>query len=300
MRTYAQANEMEKPVFWFTPSAESDRSEYERIVDKAENTFHLITPNDSTYPLLRLRRFYLDEPCKSKLLLTTAVHKQSNTKDRVFVFVLEGREVGKSKADSSAFLDKHLSAFIKKSQYLWIESIAKTISGKIRKIGTLREGDHSWVNLTVAFDELLAERIKNKSINPRLVHALEISKRKRDLLNGHEFIEAKEMANFMGSKAENLSSFAYNVRKAGKVFSVTEGRKQKYPLFQFDLDRGEIRKEVSEVLKELPKAWNDWDIAFWFFQGNAYLDGEKPFEMISKAADEVIKAARYERAKLNG
>jgi hypothetical protein len=299
MSSHAQANEMDKPVFWFTPSAKSDRSEYERIVDEAENTFHLITPK-SAYPLLRLKKLYLDEPHKSKVYVTTAVRKPWNTKDRVIVFVLEGSEVGRPKADSSEFLDKHLSAFTRKKQHLWIESIAKTISGKIRKIGTLREDDHCWINLNVAFDELLAERIKNKSINPRLVHALEISKRKKALLNEHEFIEAKVMANLMGSKAENLSSFAYNVRKAGKVFSVTEGRKRKYPLFQFDLDRGEIRKEVSVVLKELPEAWNDWDTAFWFFQDNAYLDGEKPSEMISKAADEVIKAAKYERAKLNG
>lgn len=300
MSSKAQANLKDKSVFWFTPSAKSDRSEYERLVDEAENTFHLISSSDSAFPLLRLKKLYLNKPRKSKMYVTTAVHKQRNTKDRVFVFVVEGPEIERSKADSSECLYKYLDVFTKNRQHLWIESIAKTISGNIRKIGTLSEDNHSWINLSVDFNELLAERIKSKSINPRLVHAFEISNLKKALLNEYEFIEAKDMAKLIGSKAENLSSFAYNVRRAGKVFSVTEGRKQKYPLFQFDLDRGEIRMEVSVVLKELPEAWNDWDIAFWFFQDNAYLDGDKPYEMISIATDEVIKAAKYERDKLNG
>jgi hypothetical protein len=300
MSSHTEVIEREKPVFWFTPAPKTDKSEYDRLVDEADNKLHLLTPNDSLYPFLRLKKLYLDKPSNSKVYVTKAVRKNWNTKDHFFVFVIEGQDESSVRGSPNKILDEDLKTFTNKSHHLWIESIAKTISGKFRRIGTLTEDHHNCVNLNVDLRKLLAERIESNSINPQLVHALEISKRKEDLLKDNEFIEAKDVARLLGSKAENVSSFAYNARSAGKIFSITDGRKRKYPLFQFDLERVEIRKEVALVLKELPESWTDWDVAFWFFQGNAYLDDRKPFELIKPEADEVISAAKYERDKLNG
>ena len=300
MSSHISVTKNEKPIFWFTPGAKTNRSEYDQLLDEAENTLHLITPNDSTYPLVRLKKVYLERSKIPRAFVASSLTEGHSAKNLLYVFVIEGvaaKNVGERSTQDS---DKFIRAFTNKKHYLWIESMAKTISGKLQKIGTLKEDDSDWVNLDVNFRKLLADRIGRKSFNPKLVNALEIIKRREALLKDNDFLEAKEIAELFGSKADNLSSFAYNAKRARKIFSVTEGRKCLYPLFQFDLKRGEIRKEVSLVLKELPKSWNNWDIAFWFFQGNFYLGNKVPSEILESATVDVISAAKYERNKLNG
>jgi hypothetical protein len=300
MSSINQVNEKEKPIFWFTPSTKTDKSEYDRMVDEDETTLHLITPNDSLFPFLRLRKVYLDKSKGPSKYVTNVERKKRDLKNLFFVFVLEEQKVSWPKCESTQFSKDYLRTFTNMSHHIWCESLAKSISGKLLKIGTLKEDDHNLVKLNVAIDKLLAEKNKDKSINLKLVHALEVSKKKEALLEYHDFIGARDIAKILGSKADNVSSFAYNSRRAGKIFSVEAGRKRMYPLFQFNLERGEIRTEVSDVLKLLPESWNDWDVAFWFFQDNAYLDGEKPFKMLVSASEEVINAAKYESEKLNG
>jgi hypothetical protein len=300
MSSHTLVNKSEKPVFWFTPGAKTNRSEYDQLLDEAENTLHLITPNDSMYPLLRLKKVYLEKSNTATAFVTSSLTEGQSAKNRLYVFVIEGAAVKNVNDRSTHNLDQFIRAFTNKTHHLWIESMAKTISGKLQKIGTLKGDDNNWVNLNVNFRKLLAKRIGTKAFNPQLVNAFEIIKRREALLKDNEFLEAKEIAELFGSKADNLSSFAYNAKRARKIFSVTEGRKCLYPLFQFDLKRGEIRKEVSLILKELPESWSDWDIAFWFFQGNSYLGNKVPSEMFESAAVDVINAAKYERDKLNG
>jgi hypothetical protein len=67
------------------------------------------------------------------------------------------------------------------------------------------------------------------------------------------------------------------------------------PCFQFARDPISIRGPVSEVVRELRDAFDDWELAFWFANRNELLNYEPPVELICNDVAAVVRAAQIDR-----
>jgi len=66
------------------------------------------------------------------------------------------------------------------------------------------------------------------------------------------------------------------------------------PLFQFNPMGLTLRAGLSDVLAELPEAYDEWEVANWFAQPNPWLAACAPADMLAVAAAQVRNAARAE------
>jgi hypothetical protein len=64
------------------------------------------------------------------------------------------------------------------------------------------------------------------------------------------------------------------------------------PMFQFDPFDMSPRSDVHDIAQALAATHADWDIALWFAQPNALLDGEIPIDVIEHDFAAVMQAAR--------
>jgi len=67
------------------------------------------------------------------------------------------------------------------------------------------------------------------------------------------------------------------------------------PVFQFGSQDLRIRPVVQAVLAELGSVFDDWEIAVWFAQPNAWLHQQRPLDLAARDDDAVIHAARADR-----
>lgn len=67
------------------------------------------------------------------------------------------------------------------------------------------------------------------------------------------------------------------------------------PLFQLDLHDISPKPEVAKVVNELRDVFDNWELALWFAQPNAWLDGACPVDAIPLKPVDVLQAARGDR-----
>lgn len=67
------------------------------------------------------------------------------------------------------------------------------------------------------------------------------------------------------------------------------------PMFQFDLPGLTLRPRVAAVVQELRDVFDDWDLALWFAESNAWLCGAAPVDVIGGDPVAVLDAARADR-----
>ena len=67
------------------------------------------------------------------------------------------------------------------------------------------------------------------------------------------------------------------------------------PIFQLDLADMTIRPQVSDVLRELRDTFDDREVALWFAQANAWLDGRTPVDVLRSDPASVLDTARADR-----
>jgi hypothetical protein len=67
------------------------------------------------------------------------------------------------------------------------------------------------------------------------------------------------------------------------------------PMFQFDLTLMELRPRCREAALELAGAMADAEVALWFAEPNAWLDGAPPVGVLERDPDSVVEAARADR-----
>jgi hypothetical protein len=67
------------------------------------------------------------------------------------------------------------------------------------------------------------------------------------------------------------------------------------PLFQFDRADMSLRNDASQVIDELADTFDDWELAEWFAQPNAWLQGAAPVDLIDADLPAVLQAARADR-----
>ncbi|HEV7575495.1 MAG TPA: antitoxin Xre/MbcA/ParS toxin-binding domain-containing protein [Caldimonas sp.] len=72
------------------------------------------------------------------------------------------------------------------------------------------------------------------------------------------------------------------------------------PMFQFDLADMSIRPEAAAVLAELAGVFDDVELAGWFAEPNAWLNGRTPVDALEADARAVLDAARADRFVARG
>jgi hypothetical protein len=75
---------------------------------------------------------------------------------------------------------------------------------------------------------------------------------------------------------------------------------RRIPMFQFELADMSIRPEASAVLAELAGTLDDWELASWFAEPNAWLQGRSPVDALQGDAQAVLDAARADRFVARG
>lgn len=72
------------------------------------------------------------------------------------------------------------------------------------------------------------------------------------------------------------------------------------PMFQFDPAQRTPRSDVQQVVGELRPVFDDWEIAIWFAQANASLDGRTPVSCVDRDWEALRQAARTDRFAATG
>jgi hypothetical protein len=67
------------------------------------------------------------------------------------------------------------------------------------------------------------------------------------------------------------------------------------PMFQFDIADMTIRPQSRDVLRELRDTFDDRDVALWFVEPNAWLDGCTPVDVLRTDPASVLDTARADR-----
>ena len=72
------------------------------------------------------------------------------------------------------------------------------------------------------------------------------------------------------------------------------------PAFQFTPGDMTLRPEVVTIVEELAPAFDDWDVAVWFAEPNAWLDGQAPVDVLRADPSAVLHVARADRYVATG
>lgn len=108
-------------------------------------------------------------------------------------------------------------------------------------------------------------------------------------------LTAAEVADVVGSTADNRGAVASRLAKAGLIFGVKyKGGRIVYPGFQFTA-AGDVVDTIAPILSALTDAGLEgWELVSWFTAANPLLGGDAPANHTDVAA--VLDAARAEAA----
>ena len=67
------------------------------------------------------------------------------------------------------------------------------------------------------------------------------------------------------------------------------------PMFQFDPYDLSIKQEVRRVVHELAAVLDNWTLAQWFAEPNAWLKNRRPVDLVDSHFSDVLYAARADR-----
>lgn len=179
-------------------------------------------------------------------------------------------------------------------------SLAKVLAAAARLALTI--GNAAATELLRASQRNVSERrrVRPRSVPMPTRRELERAetwlKRRTDFLEKNATVTASELARLTGSQAGNSSARAHDWSKAGRVFSVNDGARERFPLFQ--LHEGQPIPAVATVLQLLRAKLSDWQIAFWFTTPNSWTGKWRaPAELLATEPERVVEAARHEVAE---
>ncbi|MCL6550080.1 MAG: hypothetical protein K6T37_03570 [Acidothermus cellulolyticus] len=99
------------------------------------------------------------------------------------------------------------------------------------------------------------------------------------LLRG-DLLEARDVADLLGSTGRNRRQTASALRKAGKLLGLEDRGRVYYPAFQIDATRGQVRPIVAELNQQLGAAVDPWGVASWWLTPHARLPrGKRPADL---------------------
>jgi len=89
----------------------------------------------------------------------------------------------------------------------------------------------------------------------------------------------------------NPSEYAERLRQEGGLFGVRLGTEYRHPAFQFDPTTGALNPAMRRLIALLPTSDANWAAAFWLFQPNYWLRGQRPADVFATEPEGVITAA---------
>ena len=110
-------------------------------------------------------------------------------------------------------------------------------------------------------------------------------------------LDSKTLAKNAGYSGGNLAQPAWRWKSKGQIFSVEYFGKELFPAFQFR--DGKPLPIIKKLLDVIGNEMSSWQIAFWFVAENGWLDGQRPVDLMVRAEDKVLEAAKraVERAQ---
>jgi hypothetical protein len=118
------------------------------------------------------------------------------------------------------------------------------------------------------------------------------------VLKGAEWLTAAEIGRLGGFSQSNPAAPANRWKNEGKIFAVEHGGQDHFPRYALDENFRPLAM-VEEVLATLGKI-SPWRIAAWFESTNAWLDNERPRDVIATNPEAVLSAARAYRSGGHG
>jgi len=103
-------------------------------------------------------------------------------------------------------------------------------------------------------------------------------------------LDASSWAQLRGTAGSNPTAALTKYKNQGRLFSVSEGRRELYPQFQFDPNAAPLQA-IAEILKDVPPDARGWPLLSWFNARNVLLDGRKPLEVLGQDPEAVKRAA---------
>jgi hypothetical protein len=85
-----------------------------------------------------------------------------------------------------------------------------------------------------------------------------------------------------------------------RIVSFEWQAQQVLPMFQFDLADMTIQPGTAAVLAELAGIFDDWELAAWFAEPSAWLQGRIPVDVLESDMRAVVDAARADRFVVRG
>ena len=112
-----------------------------------------------------------------------------------------------------------------------------------------------------------------------------------EFLKRYDALDAEQVDERSGSKADDTAELAHAWRNDGKIFGVERQGRVLYPAFQFGGD-GRPKPVVADILQAIGKR-GPWQIASWFDTPNGWLSGDRrPVDVMDTDPDAVVNAAR--------
>jgi len=109
---------------------------------------------------------------------------------------------------------------------------------------------------------------------------------------GSKWLTARQLSEIAGMSDTNPSAQPNKWKREGRIFAVNRGGTDYFPAYAIDRDTGRPLKTLRDVLVLFRGHKDPWGIAIWFSSVNGFLGGKRPCEMLLKAPESVIAAAR--------
>lgn len=129
---------------------------------------------------------------------------------------------------------------------------------------------------------------------PKLARETQLSQAQRNAQAREAFIreypvyESADIARLSDSTSENRHATATRWEKNGRIFSVKIKTRKYYPAFQFDQEGP--KPVIAEVIRMANGEITGWPLALWFTTPNAWLDRQRPVDLLDKQPQAVIDA----------
>lgn len=109
-----------------------------------------------------------------------------------------------------------------------------------------------------------------------------------------------DLAHWMCGRGEGDSRTLAAQIVGNQAFSFTWGDSFWVPMFQFSPLQPAWRDGARRVLGELGAVLDGWQLAAWFVRGNAWLDDQRPLDLLLVDRARVVAAARADRYVITG
>ena len=101
---------------------------------------------------------------------------------------------------------------------------------------------------------------------------------------------AAPLSKLRGLISSNPTAALSKYKTQGRLFSVSEGRRELYPQFQFDENAAPLTV-IAEILRIVPADARGWPLLSWFDAGNVLLGARAPRELLRQDPEAVKRAA---------